>query len=79
MLHYFGRLLHTKYHPQRCKGWGWGPKTENFNIFLSKFSDINVSHWCIPCTILMKISAIVGSFVLDHVLKLGEIRSRGSR
>ena len=37
-----------------------------------------MSHRRILCAIFTKFSLIVGSFILDHVLKLGEIRYRGS-
>ena len=40
---------------------------------------MNDTHQCIPGTYFTKISGIVGSFMLGHVLKYGEIRSMGSR
>jgi len=45
----------------------------------SPYRLLNASHWPIPYTTFTKFSEFVGSFVLDHVLKFGEIRSRGSR
>jgi len=51
---------------------------EEFLQIFTKFWNINVSHRRILCAIFTKFSLIVGSFILDHVLKLGEIRYRGS-
>jgi len=45
--------------------------TENFNQC--------PSYRCVVCTIFTKLSGIVGTFVLDHVLKLMEVRLRGCR
>jgi len=58
-------LNHTKYHPHwcRCRGGVWGPKTANF----TKFWNINVSQWCIPCTIFIKYLVIGGATLCKFV------------
>jgi len=53
----------------------WGPKTENFYQILE-------NQRLVPaylCTICTKFSGFVGSFMMGHMLKFGEIRSRDSR
>jgi len=68
--------IHAIYHPIGAVV-VWAPKTENVTNF-TKFRYINASNRRIPSTIFKKFSGIVGSFGLGHLLKFGEIRSRGS-
>jgi len=66
----------------RLHGTGIRPKKLKILTKFYQFSPyrlLNASHWPIPYTTFTKFSEFVGSFVLDHVLKFGEIRSRGSR
>jgi len=51
-----------------------GPKTEYFTKILA----YECLHECIPCVIFTT-SPFVGSFMLGHILKFGQIHSRGFR
>ena len=73
------RLIHAKYHRNRCRGGMLAPEVKILTSFFTRFRNINAPHLRILCAIFTKFSWFVGSFVLlDHALKLREIRLRGS-
>jgi len=55
-------LLHAIFHPIGAGVAMWGPKIDNFTKLVQNFLiQIPLEH--IPCTIFMKFSGIVGSFI----------------